>query len=98
MDRRPGAIPGAANPDTARSGSRSRTPHLLTSDERGFDFRLLHLLGPFDWIVGGRFRKEARVTVGGRTLAAATLRVRAYGPRQLRLILPSSATLLLSSS
>jgi hypothetical protein len=55
--------------------------HLLTSDERAVDFRLLHLLGPFQGVIGGRFRREGRVTVGGRTLAAAILRARAYGPR-----------------
>lgn len=55
--------------------------HLLASDDHEFDFRLLHLLGPFNGIVGGRFRKEAHVTAGGRTLAAAILRARAYGPR-----------------
>lgn len=54
---------------------------LLTSDDREVDFRLLHLLGPFHGVVGGRFRDPAHVTAGGRTLAAAILRARAYGPR-----------------
>ncbi len=55
--------------------------HLLRSGEREFDFRLLHLLGPFHGIVGGRLRREGHVTIGGLTLAAAILRARAYGPR-----------------
>jgi hypothetical protein len=46
---------------------------LLASDERGLDFRLLHLLGPFQGVIGGRFRQEGHVTAGGRTLAAAIL-------------------------
>jgi hypothetical protein len=45
------------------------------------DFRLLHLLGPFHGIIGGRYRKEMGLTPSGRTLAAAILRERAYGPR-----------------
>jgi hypothetical protein len=56
---------------------------LLSSEDVGeeVDFRLVHLLGPFYGIVGGRFRKEAHVTAGGRTLAAAILHELAYGPR-----------------
>jgi hypothetical protein len=54
---------------------------LVTSSEREIDFRLLHLLGPFQGVIGGRFRQEGQVTVGGRTLAAAILRARACGPR-----------------
>ncbi len=54
---------------------------LLSGDEQDIDFRLLHLLGPFCGIIGGRFRREVEVTPGGRTLAAAILRARAYGPR-----------------
>jgi hypothetical protein len=55
---------------------------LLLSDDAGeIDFRLVHLLAPFYGIVGGRFRKEAHVTAGGRTLAAAILHELAYGPR-----------------
>lgn len=55
--------------------------HLLTSDEREVDFRLVHLLGPFHGVVGGRFREHAHLTAGGRTLAAAILCARACGPR-----------------
>jgi hypothetical protein len=54
---------------------------LLRSDEHDLDFPLLHLLGPFYGIIGGRFRREAEATSGGRTFAAAILRARAYGPR-----------------
>lgn len=54
---------------------------LLAGDEQVVDFRLLHLLGPFQGVIGGRFRQEVQVTVAGRTLAAAILRARAYGPR-----------------
>ena len=54
---------------------------LLSGKAEDFDFRLLHLLGPFYGIVGGRFRREAEVTQGGLTLAATILRARAYGPR-----------------
>lgn len=54
---------------------------LLSGEAEGFDFRLLHLLGPFYGIIGGRFRRESEVTPGGRTLAATILRARAYGPR-----------------
>lgn len=55
---------------------------LLTRDDgEDIDFRLVHLLGPFYGIVGGRLRKEAHLTAGGRTLATAILRARAYGPR-----------------
>ena len=54
---------------------------LLSGNEEEFDFRLLNLLGPFYGITGGRFRREAEFTPGGRTLAAAILTARAYGPR-----------------
>ncbi len=54
---------------------------LLSGDQQDLDFGLLHLLGPFYGVIGGRFRREAEVTPGGRTLAAAILRARAYGPR-----------------
>jgi hypothetical protein len=54
---------------------------LLSEENVEPDFRLLHLLGPFYGIIGGRFRREVEVTPGGRTLAAAILRARAYGPR-----------------
>ena len=54
---------------------------LLTGKADGFDFRLIHLLGPFYGITGGRFRQEAELTPAGRTLAAAILQARAYGPR-----------------
>jgi predicted nucleic acid-binding protein len=54
---------------------------LLAGDPHDLDFRLLHLLGPFYGIIGGRFRREAQITPGGHTLAAAILRARAYGPR-----------------
>ena len=47
----------------------------------GVDFRLLHLLGPFQGIIGGGLRTETKVTPGGRTLAAEILRTRVYGPR-----------------
>jgi hypothetical protein len=64
---------GSAELDLALAG-------LLCRDEHDFDFLLLHLLGPFCGIVGGRFRREAEVTPGGRTLAAAILRARSKGP------------------
>jgi hypothetical protein len=54
---------------------------LLRGDKQDLDVRLLDLLGPFYGIIGGRFRREAEVTPGGGTLAAAILRARAYGPR-----------------
>jgi hypothetical protein len=54
---------------------------LLRGDTQDLDVRLLQMLGPFHGIIGGRFRREAEVTPGGRTLAAAILRARAYGPR-----------------
>ena len=53
----------------------------LLRKQDGFDFRLVHLLGPFYGIIGGRFRMQSEVTQGGLTLAAAILRARAYGPR-----------------
>lgn len=55
--------------------------HLLADDASEVDFRLVHLLGPFHGVMGGRLRREVEVTAGGRTLAAAILRERAYGPR-----------------
>ena len=54
---------------------------LLGGQADGFDFRLMHLLGPFYGIIGGRFRREVELTPAGRTLAAAILQARAYGPR-----------------
>lgn len=54
---------------------------LLARDERDVDFRLLDLLGPFQGVIGGRFRRDAQVTAGGLVLAAAILQARAYGPR-----------------
>lgn len=55
--------------------------HLLAGDESELDFRLVHLLEPFHGVIGGRLRREVEVTAGGRTLAVAILRERAYGPR-----------------
>lgn len=55
--------------------------HLLAGDASEVDFRLVHLLEPFHCVIGGRLRREVEVTAGGRTLAAAILRERAYGPR-----------------
>lgn len=55
--------------------------HLLAGDESEVDFRLVHVLEPFHGVIGGRLRREVEVTAGGRTLAAAILRERAYGPR-----------------
>lgn len=54
---------------------------LLSEEPATIEFAILPLLGPFQGIVGGRFREPARLTAGGRTLAAAILRARAYGPR-----------------
>jgi hypothetical protein len=54
---------------------------LVTGDERDVDLRLLHLLAPFQGVTGGGLLEEGQVTVGGRTLASAILRARAYGPR-----------------
>lgn len=54
---------------------------LVTSDEPVVEIPTLHLLGPFYGVVGTRFREPARLTAAGRTLAAAILRARAYGPR-----------------
>jgi hypothetical protein len=55
--------------------------NLLTTNEQEIDLRVLHLVGPFRGVIGGRFRKEGHVTVDGRTLAAAILRSRACGPQ-----------------
>lgn len=55
--------------------------HLVVGEEPSIGLPLLHLLGPFQGVVGNWFREPPRVTAGGRTLAAAILHARAYGPR-----------------
>ncbi len=62
---------------TIASGGASRQldlalAELLARDEQEVDFRLLHLLGPFRGVIGGRFRKDAQVTAGGRGRRAPT--------------------------
>ena len=54
---------------------------LLTSDGSSLDFRLRLLLDPFRGIDGGRYRGDAQVNAGGRTLAWAILWQRAFGSR-----------------
>lgn len=54
---------------------------LVIGDESSVGFPELHLLGPFQGVIGDWLRETPRLTAAGRTLAAAILRERAYGPR-----------------
>jgi hypothetical protein len=79
----PALLSAIASTVAAQGGSTDLDRALadLLRGKDGFDFRLVHLLGPFYGIIGGRFRMQSEVTQGGLTLAAAILRARAYGPR-----------------
>ncbi len=54
---------------------------LVADSEDSVGFPELHLLGPFHGVVGNWLPEPPRLTAAGRTLAAAILRARAYGPR-----------------
>jgi hypothetical protein len=54
---------------------------VVAGDDPSVGFPLLHLLGPFQGVIGNWLPEPPRLTPAGRTLAAAILHARAYGAR-----------------